>query len=56
MFMMEQHMFLTIIIPEPYNPKDMIDVFLQPVIAELTHMWEVGVRTYDISLKNNFQM
>ncbi|XP_057775147.1 uncharacterized protein LOC130994128 [Salvia miltiorrhiza] len=56
MCMREQHIFLTAVVPGPHNPKDMIDVFLQPLIAELSHLWEVGVQTYDISLKNNFQM
>ncbi|XP_057803652.1 uncharacterized protein LOC131018985 [Salvia miltiorrhiza] len=56
MCMREQHIFLTAVVPGPHNPKDMIDVFLQPLIAELSHLWEVGVQAYDISLKNNFQM
>lgn len=54
--MKEQHMFLTVVIPGPQNPKEMIDIFLQPLIAELTHLWNVGVATYDVSLKQNFQM
>ena len=33
------------------NPKDKLDVFLQPLIAELNHLWDVGVNTYDISKK-----
>ena len=31
-------------------------MFLQPLIAELKHLWEVGVETYDVSEKQNFQM
>lgn len=49
-------MFLTVVIPGPKNPNEMIDVFLQPFIAELTHLWNVGVPTYDVSMKQNFQM
>ena len=54
--MKEPHMFLSVIVPEPNNPKHKIDVFLQPLIAELKHLWEVGIETYDVSQKQNFQM
>ena len=27
----------------PENPKEKLDVFLQPLIAELKELWEVGV-------------
>ena len=54
--MKDPHMFLSVIIPKPNNPKHKIDVFLQPLIVELIHLWEVGVETYDVSQKQNFQM
>ena len=54
--MKEPHMFLSVIVPGPNNPKHKIDVFLQPLIAKLKHLWEVGVETYDVSQKQNFQM
>ncbi|XP_057809998.1 uncharacterized protein LOC131024507 [Salvia miltiorrhiza] len=56
MCMKEEYMFLTILVSGPRNPKEDIDVFLQPLISELTELWEVGVLTYDVSLKQNFQM
>ena len=49
-------MFLTVIVPSPKNPKKGIDVFLQPLISELLQLWEGGVLTYDVSLKQNFMM
>lgn len=49
-------MFLTVLVPGPRNPKEKLDVFLQPLIEELKNLWEVGVQTYDVSLKQNFQM
>ena len=49
--MKESHMFLSVILPGPNNPKHKIDVFLQPLIAELKHLCEVGVETYDMSQK-----
>ena len=38
----------------PKNPKERFDVFLQPLIAKLKELWEVGVEIYDISSMNNF--
>ncbi|XP_074267462.1 uncharacterized protein LOC141590803 [Silene latifolia] len=51
-----QFIFLSLIIPGPSNPKANLDVYLQPLIEELKHLWEVGVETYDVSLKQNFQL
>ncbi|XP_039120731.1 uncharacterized protein LOC120257299 [Dioscorea cayenensis subsp. rotundata] len=56
MCMKEEYMFLTVIVLGPRNPKDMLDVYLQPLIAELRQLWEIGAETYDASRKNNFQM
>ena len=52
--MKDEYMFLPIIVLGPRNPKEKLDVFLQPLIAELKELWEVGVETYDISTKQNF--
>lgn len=49
-------MFLTIIIPGPRNPKSNIDVYMQPLIEELTSLWNDGIITYDASLRQNFIM
>ena len=56
MCMKEEYMFLTIIVPGPKNPKNNLDVFLQPLIAELKELWEVRIETYDVSKKRNFQL
>ncbi|XP_023760082.1 uncharacterized protein LOC111908491 [Lactuca sativa] len=53
MCMKEPYMFLTALVPGPSNPKHKIDVFLQPIVAELEQLLEEGVVTYDISLKQN---
>ncbi|KAM3379267.1 hypothetical protein P3S68_011681 [Capsicum galapagoense] len=42
MFMKKAYMFLTIIVPGPSNPKHKIDVYLQPLIKDLTLLWETG--------------
>lgn len=54
--MKDTTMFLTVLVPGPENPKAKLDVFLQPLIAELKHLWDVSVHAYDISLKQNFQL
>ena len=51
MCMKNEYVFLSIIVPGLRNPKEKLDVFLQPLIAELKHLWEVGVQTYDVSSK-----
>ena len=56
MCMKEAYMFLTVIVQGPKNPKQGIDVFLQPLISELLQLWEVGMLTYDVPLKQNFMM
>jgi len=54
--MTTSHMFLTLIIPGPKNPKEKIYVYLQPLIDKLKLLWNEGVLTYDISKKQNFMM
>ncbi|KAL4579990.1 hypothetical protein LXL04_016162 [Taraxacum kok-saghyz] len=44
------------VVPGLAKPKHRLDVFLQSVIAELKQLWEDGVLTYDVSLKQNFQL
>ncbi len=54
--MKDEYMFLSMIVLGSKNPKQKLDVFLQPLIDELKDLWEVGVQTYDVSNKKNFQM
>ncbi|XP_074278240.1 uncharacterized protein LOC141601834 [Silene latifolia] len=54
--MKRQFMFLTLLIPGPKSPKGNLVVYLQPLIAELKDLWEMGALTYDVSKKNNFLM
>ena len=49
-------MFLAYVIPSPNNPKNKIDVFLQPLIDELTTLWDKGVDTYDIHASQTFKI
>ena len=54
MCMKEDYMFLTVIVLGPNNPKHKIDVYLQPLIKELTLLWETGVQAFDISKSKTF--
>ena len=49
-------MFLTLLIPGPDHPKKSFDVFLQPLIKELTDLWNIGVPAFDVSRKQNFTL
>jgi hypothetical protein len=56
MCMTKPYLFLTCLIPGPKNPKEKIDVYLQPLIDDLHRLWSNGILTYDISTKQNFIM
>ena len=49
-------MFFTMMILGPKNPGKKLDVFLRPLIDELKNLWSVGVETYDVYRKENFQL
>ena len=49
-------MFLTVLIPGPSDPRHKIDVYLQPLIDDLCTLWNDGIPTFDVSLKQNFLM
>jgi len=54
MCMRPEFLFLSMVIPGPSNPGRNIDVYLRPLIDELTQLWSSGTLTYDISRKHNF--
>ncbi|XP_038987986.1 uncharacterized protein LOC120112507 [Phoenix dactylifera] len=54
--MKRPYIFLSLVIFGPKSPGKSIDVLLRPLIDELKILWEVGVTTYDIFRKENFQM
>jgi hypothetical protein len=49
-------MMLTLLIPRPKQPRNVIDVYLQPLIDELKVLWYNGVQTYDAQKKQFFQL
>ena len=56
MCMKQLYFMLSLSIPGPSAPGNNIDVYLQPLIAELKELWDVGLKTYDASVNHNFQM
>ena len=54
---MKQTFFmLSLLIPGPTAPRNVIDIYLQPLIDELNELLKVGAKTYDASTKQNFCM
>ncbi|KAH0704352.1 hypothetical protein KY285_018630 [Solanum tuberosum] len=54
-FMKQSSLIMSMIIPGPKMPENSIDVYLQPLIAELKQLWD-GVNAYDSSTKEMFQL
>ncbi|GAA0151982.1 hypothetical protein LIER_37397 [Lithospermum erythrorhizon] len=50
------YIFLSPIVPGPKSPERDLDVFLRPLIDELTLLWNDGIVTYDVARKENFTM
>lgn len=50
-YIKEPFMFLMVIIPGSQNPKQRLNVYLQPLIIELNQLWTVEVQIYDVSKK-----
>ncbi|XP_010456912.1 PREDICTED: uncharacterized protein LOC104738435 [Camelina sativa] len=56
MCMNTEYLFLTILNSGPNHPRASLDVFLQPLVDELTELWYNGVEAYDVSLDQNFNL
>ncbi|XP_074277752.1 uncharacterized protein LOC141601375 [Silene latifolia] len=52
--MKRQFIFLSLMIPGLKNPKQNLDIYLQPLVKELKELWSTGLFTYDDSRKQNF--
>lgn len=47
---------LTLLIPEPKQPGNDIDVYLEPLVEDLKELWNNGVRVYDAFSKSMFNL
>lgn len=54
--MKQENLILSTLISGPDSPKNSIDVYMQPLIAELKALWNVGVETYDSLTDANFNL
>ncbi|XP_028076149.1 uncharacterized protein LOC114278323 [Camellia sinensis] len=54
--MKDPFFMMPLLIPGRMAPGFDIDVFLRPLIDELKELWEVGVKTYNASNGQNFQL
>ena len=50
--MTKPYMFFSCVVPSPFNPTTVINVYSQPLINDLKKLWS-GVLTYDVSRKQN---
>jgi len=56
MCMIGPYMFLSCVTPNPHNPKNKIDVYLQSLINELMTLWNERVYTYNVHTNETFKM
>ncbi|GMI76852.1 hypothetical protein HRI_001354500 [Hibiscus trionum] len=54
--MKQTNFILSLLISGPKGPRNNIDVYLQPLVAELHELWEVGVETFDAATSQTFQL
>ncbi|KAI3786099.1 hypothetical protein L1987_45226 [Smallanthus sonchifolius] len=54
--MKESSFMLSLLIPGPKSPGKDMDVFLRPLVDELKHLWQSGVRTKDAATNSFFTM
>ena len=54
--MKQSSFILSMIIPGKKAPGNDIDVYLQPLIAELLDLWNIGIKTYDTYGKTLFNL
>ncbi|KAL6551327.1 hypothetical protein OROMI_021815 [Orobanche minor] len=54
--MKRSFLMLSLLIPGKKSPGKYIDVYLQPLVKELTELWVEGSVTFDVSCKQNFWM
>ena len=54
--MKQENLILSTLISGPDSPSNSIDVYMQPLIAELKELWDIGVETYDAITDQNFNL
>ncbi|XP_040371992.1 uncharacterized protein LOC112192328 isoform X2 [Rosa chinensis] len=54
--MKKENIMLTLLIPGPKQPGNDIDIYLQPLIEDLEHLWHNGVVAYDAFSRTTFNL
>ncbi|XP_074374487.1 uncharacterized protein LOC141714890 [Apium graveolens] len=54
--MEQENLILSTLISGPNSPLNSIDVYMQPLIAELKVLWDIGIQTYDAMIDQNFNL
>ncbi|CAA7025607.1 unnamed protein product [Microthlaspi erraticum] len=54
--MKKENIMLTLLIPGPQQPGNNIDIYLEPLIEDLNHLWNEGELTYDALSQNTFTL
>ncbi|XP_024198613.2 uncharacterized protein LOC112201923 [Rosa chinensis] len=54
--MSKENLMLTLLIPSPKQPRNDIDVYLEPLIEDLRELWINGVSAYDEFTKSVFNL
>ncbi|XP_010495582.1 PREDICTED: uncharacterized protein LOC104772695 [Camelina sativa] len=54
--MKEENIMLSLLIPGPDQPCNSIDVYLEPLVEDLNHLWSKGKITYDAFSKTTFTL
>ncbi|XP_074351848.1 uncharacterized protein LOC141690996 [Apium graveolens] len=56
LIMKPDNLILSTLVPGPVYPGNDIDVYMQPLIAELKELWEIGLETYDAYADETFML
>ena len=56
LIMKPENIILSTLIPGPVGVGNEIDVYMQPLLAELKELWGVGVETYDARSDSTFKL
>ncbi|XP_018475621.1 uncharacterized protein LOC108846934 [Raphanus sativus] len=54
--MKKENIMLTLLIPGPQQPGNSIDVYLEPLIDDLQHLWSTGELVYDALTRSTFTL
>lgn len=52
----KENIILTLVIPDPKQLSNNIDIFLQPLIGDLQELWKRGTNVYDAFTKGFFNL